>query len=66
MKGRMRRSGDVTMDAMQDNMEMNAEQNMRYLELQQRMQEEQISHECLSNLMKARAESVKNSISTIQ
>jgi glycerol-3-phosphate dehydrogenase len=66
MKSRNRRSGDVTMDAMQDSMEMNVQQNMRYLELQQRMQEESIGHECLSNLMKARAESVKNSLSAIQ
>ncbi len=66
MKGRIRRGGDATMDAMADSMEMNAEQNMRYLELQQKMQEESINHECLSNLMKARAESVKNSLSAIQ
>jgi hypothetical protein len=66
MRSRNKRSGDVSMDAMQDGMELNAEQNMRYLELQQRMQEETIAHECLSNLMKARAESVKNSLSAIQ
>lgn len=66
MKGKLKKTGDATLDTMKDSMEMNAEQNMRYLELQQRMQEENIAHDCVSNLMKARAESVKNSINTIQ
>ncbi len=57
---------DPAMAAMYDSVETGAEANMRYLELQYQMTFMGQNWDCISNLMKARAEAVKNSLSGIQ
>ena len=60
------RFADPALAAMQDSVETGAQANMRYLELQYQMTFMGQNWDCISNLMKARAEAVKNSLSAIQ
>lgn len=52
--------------AMQESMEIGSSANMRYLEMQYKFQMASMSYGTISNLMKARYESVKKSISEIR
>jgi hypothetical protein len=52
--------------AMKESMEIGASANMRYLEMQYKFQMASMSYGTISNLMKARYESVKKSISEIR
>lgn len=52
--------------AMKENMEIGASANMRYLEMQYKFQMASMGFGTISNLMKARYESVKKSISEIR
>ncbi len=57
---------DQSLQAMKESVELGAEANMRYLEMQYQFQFMSQNHSCLSNLMKARHESVKKSLSEIR
>lgn len=57
---------DAVLQATREQFEANVESNMKYLELQHKMQQMNTQFSCLSNLMKARHDSVKNSVSEIK
>ena len=57
---------DASLEAMKESVELGAEANMRYLEMQYQFQFMSQNHSCVSNLMKARYDSVKKSINEIR
>lgn len=57
---------DPVLQGTRDQFAMNSESNMKYLELQQKFQDESRQHTALSNLMKARHDSTKASINEIK
>jgi hypothetical protein len=59
-------TGGSAMDQMKGMMEMQASFNAQYLMLQQQMQDESRRYSCISNIMKTKHDTAKNSISNVR